>query len=83
MVCSYIRVSTISQHVMNQRLQIESFAKQRGFEIDREIAVEVSSRKSLEKRRITELVDRIRLLARRRAINDDIASSHNGGLMPP
>ena len=59
MVFSYIRISTQDQHTETQRLKIESFAKQRGFQIEEEIAVEISSRKSLEKRRINELVERL------------------------
>lgn len=60
MIYSYLRVSTIEQCLLNQRLKIKQFADGRGIEVEEEIAVEVSSRKNLEARRIDELMERLR-----------------------
>jgi DNA invertase Pin-like site-specific DNA recombinase len=54
---SYIRVSTEKQTVDNQRFEILNYCKSNNISIDREIAVEMSTRKSQEKRKINHLLD--------------------------
>ena len=56
---AYLRVSTDQQDLDNQRLEIESYAKNRKLVIDDWVKVEVSSRKNLHERRISELMQRL------------------------
>ncbi len=58
-VFAYLRVSTDKQDIMNQRLEILTFANQNGVKVDEFIEVEMSSRKDLLKRRIGELLDKV------------------------
>lgn len=62
MIYSYMRVSIQGgdQTTVNQKLKIDEYAQRMGFSIDEEIALEISSRKTLEARRITELIDRLK-----------------------
>jgi DNA invertase Pin-like site-specific DNA recombinase len=53
---AYLRVSTDRQDLRNQKDEIEKYTAQRGFQIDRWFEVELSSKRTLEERRITELV---------------------------
>ena len=57
---AYLRVSTDQQDLDNQRLEIESYAKNRKMVIDDWVKVEVSSRKNLHERRISELIQRLK-----------------------
>ena len=57
---AYLRVSTDQQDLDNQRLEIESYAKNRKIVIDDWVKVEVSSRKNLHERRISELIQRLK-----------------------
>lgn len=52
----YIRVSTDEQDLLQQEHLLLTHAQQQGFQIDEFIRVEISSRKSLHARRITELL---------------------------
>ena len=54
---AYLRVSTDEQDIENQRLEIESYAEIKGFEIDEWITVEISSRKNYRERKIEELIN--------------------------
>ena len=56
-VVSYIRVSTSFQDLENQKLEISKYTAKLGFEVTEWIAVEMSSRKTTDDRRITELLD--------------------------
>jgi DNA invertase Pin-like site-specific DNA recombinase len=53
---AYLRVSTGSQDVANQRLAILDYARQKHFAIDRFVEVQVSSRKSPAQRCVAELL---------------------------
>jgi putative DNA-invertase from lambdoid prophage Rac len=53
---AYLRVSTDQQDLNNQKHEIESYAKRRHLKIDEWVEVEVSSRKNMRDRRITELI---------------------------
>ena len=53
---AYLRVSTDQQDLDNQRFEITRYAEGRNFQIDDWIEVEVSSRKNLLDRRISEMV---------------------------
>ncbi|NDJ28036.1 recombinase family protein [Campylobacter sp. MIT 19-121] len=59
MVLAYARVSTDKQDNINQEQEIKSYCKAYKIKLDEYISVEMSSRKSLEKRRINELYDRL------------------------
>lgn len=52
----YIRVSTDEQVVMNQKLEILEYCRIRNLHVDRWIELTVSSRKSSEERRFSELL---------------------------
>ena len=56
MVYGYIRVSTDQQSVKNQRFEIERFSKSNKLRIERWIEETVSGTKSLETRRLGELL---------------------------
>jgi putative DNA-invertase from lambdoid prophage Rac len=56
MTYAYLRVSTDLQDLNNQKHEIESYAKRRNFKIDEWVEVEISSRKNMRDRRITELI---------------------------
>jgi len=53
---AYLRVSTDQQDLNNQKVEIESYAKRRTLKIDEWLEVEISSRKNMRDRRITELI---------------------------
>jgi DNA invertase Pin-like site-specific DNA recombinase len=53
---AYLRVSTGSQDLANQKLAVLEHARQRGFSIDRFVEAQVSSRKGRDERRIEELL---------------------------
>ena len=53
---AYLRVSTDKQFVENQRHEIERYCEQNNLTITNEIAVNVSSRKTLEQRQVTPLL---------------------------
>ena len=53
---AYLRVSTDQQDLNNQKMEIESYAKRRNINIDEWLEVEISSRKNMRGRRITELI---------------------------
>jgi DNA invertase Pin-like site-specific DNA recombinase len=59
MIFGYVRVSKIEQHFESQKSLIARFVVERKWVIDQWIEVEISSRKSVEKRRITELLDKV------------------------
>ena len=56
MTYAYLRVSTDQQDLNNQKQEIESYAKRRHLKIDEWVEVEISSRKNMRDRRITELI---------------------------
>src|SRR4051795_4180804 len=53
---AYLRVSTGSQDLANQKLAVLDYARQKGFAVDRFIEAKVSSRKGRGQRRIEELL---------------------------
>ena len=53
---AYLRVSTDQQDLENQRMEIKAYADSKNLEINKWIQVEMSSRKNLRDRRISELV---------------------------
>jgi DNA invertase Pin-like site-specific DNA recombinase len=53
---AYLRVSTGSQDLANQKLAVLEHARQRRFSIDRFVEAQVSSRKGRDERRIEELL---------------------------
>ena len=55
-IIAYIRVSTSSQDIKNQRLEIYEYARKHAFEVDQFIEVESSSKRSTKNRRIEELL---------------------------
>ena len=58
MIIAYARVSNKDkQDNLNQQILINDFCKSQKLKLDEYISVEISSRKSLEKRRITELYE--------------------------
>lgn len=56
---AYLRVSTHSQNLDNQRLAILNFAQQEGITISDFIEVEASSQKTPQKRRLDEVFERL------------------------
>jgi len=58
-VIAYLRVSTDKQDIDNQRLEILTYANKHSMKIDEFIEVEISSRKDLLKRRISELLAKV------------------------
>ncbi len=54
---SYIRVSTDQQKVENQRHEIQKYCEQNKLTVTNEIALNISSRKTLEQRQVTPLLD--------------------------
>lgn len=59
MVLGYIRTSTADQSADGQKSLIARYVVERKMIVDKWIEVEVSSRKSAEKRKITELLDKV------------------------
>ena len=59
MIYGYIRVSTADQNLDSQKNSISRFCMDRKFMVDEWISIEISSRKSSEKRRIEELLDKL------------------------
>ena len=59
MIFGYIRISTADQSADSQRALIARYIVERKMIVDEWIQVEMSSRKSVEKRRITELLDKV------------------------
>jgi len=57
---AYLRVSTDQQDLNNQRHEIESYAKNRKLIINDWVKVEVSSRKNMHERKISELIQRLK-----------------------
>jgi DNA invertase Pin-like site-specific DNA recombinase len=57
LVIGYIRVSSEQQDVRNQRHEILEYVNHQKLHVDRFIEVEMTSRRNLKDRRITELVD--------------------------
>jgi DNA invertase Pin-like site-specific DNA recombinase len=56
----YIRVSKDTQDLNHQRLEILEYARKTGMHVDIFVEVEVSSRKDLMKRRVTETMDALK-----------------------
>ncbi|ENN8197004.1 recombinase family protein [Campylobacter jejuni] len=59
MIIAYIRISTAKQDSEVQKLQIYEYCIKNKINIDEVMEVEMSSRKSLEKRRMNELKDKL------------------------
>lgn len=59
-VISYLRVSTDKQDLENQKVEIEKYTEKNGLTVDRWIQVEMSSRKSFDKRQIDELLSTLK-----------------------
>lgn len=55
-VISYLRVSTDRQDLENQKFEIENYTKKIGLTVDKWIEVEMSSRKTFDKRKIDDLL---------------------------
>jgi DNA invertase Pin-like site-specific DNA recombinase len=53
---AYLRISSGSQDLANQKLAVLDYARQKRFAIDRFIEAQVSSRKGRDQRRIEEFV---------------------------
>ncbi len=56
---AYIRVSTDTQDLNSQKLEILDYANRAGMRIDTFIEIEISSRKDTQKRRIDELLQKV------------------------
>lgn len=56
---AYLRVSTDKQSLDNQRLTILDYAHKQGITIDDFVRIQVSSRKSIKKRKIDELLEQL------------------------
>ena len=59
-VFAYLRVSTDKQDIVNQRHEILTYSNAQNIRIDEFIEVEMSSRRDLLKRRISELLGKVR-----------------------
>jgi DNA invertase Pin-like site-specific DNA recombinase len=59
-VVSYLRVSTDRQDLENQKLEIGTYTKKLGIKVDEWILVEMSSRKSFDKRKIDNLLSKLK-----------------------
>jgi len=59
MIYGYVRVSTAEQSADSQKSLIARYVVDRRWTVDEWMEVEMSSRKSTEQRRLTELVDRV------------------------
>jgi DNA invertase Pin-like site-specific DNA recombinase len=59
-VVSYLRVSTDKQDLESQQLEIENYTKKLGITVDEWIEVEMSSRKSFDKRKIDNLLSKLK-----------------------
>jgi putative DNA-invertase from lambdoid prophage Rac len=57
---AYLRVSTDQQDLENQRLEINTYSKNRNLQIDEWIQIEISSRRNMRERRIAELVQNLK-----------------------
>jgi len=57
---AYLRISTDQQDLESQRLEIENYAESKNLPIDEWIQVEISSRKNMRDRRISELIKMVR-----------------------
>lgn len=55
----YLRVSSKTQELAHQRFEIENFAHREGIRIDEWIEEKISSRKALEKRKLSELLNNL------------------------
>ena len=60
MIYAYIRVSTDKQSVENQRYEIETFCRKKNFAVDRWIVETISSRVSLQERKLGKRLKRIK-----------------------
>ena len=60
MIYGYIRTSTDKQNNENQRFEIEQFANNNNFKIDQWIEETISSRKSLDERKLGKLLKKIK-----------------------
>lgn len=60
MIYAYIRVSTDKQSVENQRYEIETFCRKKNFAVERWIEETISSRVSLQERKLGKLLKRIK-----------------------
>ncbi len=54
---AYLRVSTNDQDLNNQKFEILKYCQTNDIQISKFIEIEISSRKSIQKRKITELID--------------------------
>lgn len=59
-IIAYLRVSTDQQDLNNQKHEIEIYTKKRHMQVDDWVEVEVSSRKNMHDRRISELIQGLR-----------------------
>lgn len=60
MIYAYIRVSTDKQSVENQRYEIETFCRKNNFAVERWVEETISSRVSLQERKLGKLLKRIK-----------------------
>ena len=58
-IYAYLRVSSQIQHLSNQKFEIENYARRVGITIDEWIEEKISSRKSLEQRKLGELLKKL------------------------
>ena len=59
-IIAYLRVSTDQQDLNNQKHEIEIYTKKRHMQVDDWVKVEVSSRKNMHDRRISEMIQGLR-----------------------
>ncbi len=60
MIYSYIRVSTSLQNLNNQMEEINRYCSLNDLKVDEQISIEISSRKDVRSRKISELVERLK-----------------------
>ena len=60
MIYGYVRVSTAQQNVENGRFEIANFAEKSGFSIDKWVTEQISSTKSLKKRKLGTLLKKLK-----------------------
>ena len=61
MIFGYIRVSTTDQNLDGQKNLISRYCIDHKLMVDEWIELEISSRKTVEQRRITELINKLRM----------------------
>lgn len=60
MIYAYIRISTDTQHLENQKNEIQTFCEQNNLKVDHWIAETISTRKALKDRKLNRLICKIK-----------------------